>query len=207
LIWTSIPAVFMVALVTGGLVNWMKIFATPPEGTRVIEATAKQFQWDLRYAGNDNELGSKSVYDISSDNSFGIDWQDPKSRDDFKSDTLVLEVDKYVTIKINSIDVLHSFYLPHFRVKMDAVPGIPTSFSFRPTKTTKQYREQIGDRKFEFELACAELCGASHWNMRRPVKVVESDEYKEWWITQKSLYDDSAIQEEVEKKLAKAVKK
>ena len=181
IIWTAIPAVVMVGLVVVGLVNWFKIFSPATPDTRIVEATAMQFKWELRYSGKDNELGSKSVWDISSENGFGLDLEDPAGKDDFKSDTLYLEVNKPVLMKLNSLDVLHSFYLPQFRVKMDCVPGIPTQFKFTPTKTTEQYREQIGNGKFDYELACAELCGQSHWNMRKLVKVVERDEYVAWW--------------------------
>jgi len=93
--------------------------------------------------------------------------------------------------------VLHSFYLPHFRVKMDAVPGIPTQFWFIPTKTTQEARDERDDQKFDFELACAELCGASHFNMRRVVKVVEEGEFKAWKARQVSLYTDLGIEEKL----------
>jgi len=72
-----------------------------------------------------------------------------------------MQIEQPILVKINSLDVLHSFYLPHFRVKMDAVPGIPTQFWFIPTKTTQQARDERDNQKFDFELACAELCGAS----------------------------------------------
>lgn len=201
IIWTAIPAVVMIALVAIGLVNWFKIFKPAPENAIVVEATAKQFQWDLRYAGTDNQLGSKSVYNIDAENSFGIDWKDKNSRDDFKSDTLYLIKDVPVLVKINSIDVLHSFYLPHFRVKMDAVPGIPTQFHFLPTKTTKEAREEYDNRKFNYELACAELCGQAHFNMRRVVKVVEQDEWDEWWDRQQSLYSQLTPEQQMKAEL------
>ncbi len=197
LIWTLVPAVVMVVLVTIGLVNWFKIFGPVPDDALLLEATGKQFQWDLRYAGDDNKLGAKSVYDIGPENPFGMDWKDRSSKDDFKTDTLYLEINRPVQVKINSIDVLHSFYLPHFRVKMDAVPGIPTQFWFTPTKTTKEVREEYNDRKFDFELACAELCGQAHFNMRRVVKVVEKDEFDRWFKRQKSLYATLGVEEKM----------
>lgn len=197
IIWTAIPAVVMVILVAIGLVNWFKIFDTPPEESLIVEATGQQFLWHLRYSGEDNVLGSKSVYDISSDNPFGMDWEDKAGLDDFKSDTLMMQLDQPILVKINSLDVLHSFYLPHFRVKMDAVPGIPTQFWFIPTKTTQQARDERDDQKFDFELACAELCGASHFNMRRVVKVLEEDDFNAWKARQVSLYTDLGIEEKL----------
>jgi len=89
-----------------------------------------------------------------------------------------MQIEQPILMKINSLDVLHSFYLPHFRVKMDAVPGIPTQFWFTPTKTTQQARDERDDQKFDFELACAELCGAS----------VEADEFQDWKARQTTLY-------------------
>lgn len=197
IVWTAIPAVVMVVLVVIGLDNWNKITGDPPDDSIIIEATGKQFAWDLRYSGADNELGAKTVHQIGSDNPLGMDWHDKRSVDDFIADTLVLPVNANIYMKLNSIDVLHSFYLPHFRVKMDCVPGIPTRFWFTPTKTTKQMRKETGDRKFNYELACAELCGASHWNMRKPVKVVEQDEYEAWLGRQKSLYEKLGIAEKL----------
>jgi len=188
IVWTAIPAVVMVILVSIGLVNWFKIFDDPPAESLIVEATGQQFLWHLRYGGEDNVLGSKSVYDIGSENPFGMDWNDKAGVDDFKSDTLVMQIEQPILVKINSLDVLHSFYLPHFRVKMDAVPGIPTQFWFVPTKTTQQARDERDDQKFNFELACAELCGQSHFNMRRVVKVVNADEFQAWKARQKTLY-------------------
>lgn len=202
-IWTAIPAVVMIALVFVGLVNWNKITGEPPKDSIIIEATGRQFAWDLRYSGADNELGAKTVHKIGSDNPLGMEWEDKRSIDDFMADTLVLPVNANIFMKLNSIDVLHSFYLPHFRVKMDCVPGIPTRFWFTPTKTTKEMRLELDDRKFNYELACAELCGASHWNMRRVVKVVTEEEYAAWLGRQTSLYTKLGIAEKLKEEKAK----
>jgi len=81
---------------------------------------------------------------------------------------------------IRAKDVLHSVYLPHFRVKMDAMPGMPTDFWFTPTMTTQEMRNELGDQEFVYELACAEMCGKGHYSMRYEVVVLENDEYEEW---------------------------
>ena len=108
-------------------------------------------------------------------------------------------------VRILARDVLHDFYLPHFRVKMDAVPGLPTYFVFTPEKTTEQYREslkqypeyQVPDpddpekqlwETFNYELACAELCGTGHWSMRRLVRIVSEEEYEDWLAKQQPYY-------------------
>ena len=188
LLWTVIPAIVMIFLVYEGMRNWYKIFGPEPEETMIVETTAQQFAWTFRYAGDDNELGQKSVALISAENKLGQDWSDERNHDDFIADEMHLQVGKPVMVKINSIDVLHSFYLPHFRVKMDAVPGIPTQFWFVPTKTTEQMRQEMDDPDFVYELACAELCGQSHFNMRKVVVVEEEEDFKKWWAEQKATY-------------------
>jgi len=152
-------------------------------------------------------LGSRDFKMISADNPCGQDWTDPKNFDDFHADELWLPVGKKVRIRIIARDVLHSFFLPHFRVKMDAVPGLPTYFVFTPTKTTDDYRNELRNypeynkpkdptdpdskmlwEEFNYELACAELCGRSHYSMRRIVRVVSEEEYKVWLTKQQSYY-------------------
>lgn len=188
LIWTLIPAIVLVFLVVEGLRNWIKITGPAPQEAMLVEATGQQFAWTLRYAGEDNKLGTKTVKLIGGDNAMGQVWEDKDNHDDFITTELHLPVDKPVLIKINALDVLHSFYLPHFRVKMDAVPGIPTQFWFTPTKTTQQMRDELGDPNFNYELACAELCGQAHFNMRRVVVVESAKEFAEWKKSQEPTY-------------------
>src|SRR5690606_18298201 len=113
-------------------------------------------------------------------NEFGLDFTDRSSFDDFIPRELYLPKGRPVEIKIRARDVLHSFYLPHFRVKMDAVPGMPTRFGFTPTKTTEEMREETGNPDFNYELACAEVCGRGHFSMRMIVVVLEPEEYDKW---------------------------
>ncbi len=209
-IWTAVPAFVMVILVVKGLVAWNEIMADVKEGEEYIEveATGWQFAWNLRYPGDDNQLGVKDFRLIKpGTNELGQDWEDPRNHDDFNADELVLPKDKKVRLRITARDVLHNFYLPHFRVKMDAVPGIPTYFVFTPIKTTEEYRQELRKypeynlpsdpsdpnseplwKTFQYELACAELCGKGHYSMRRIVKIVTEAEYKEWLKKQKSHY-------------------
>lgn len=188
LIWTLVPAVVMIGLVTVGIYYWNVIFEPAKPDAIVIEATAQQFKWDLRYAGQDNKLGEKRVRLIDLENNpWGQNWNDATNKDDFSADTLRLPLGKEVLVKINALDVLHNFYLPHFRVKMDAVPGIPTQFKFTPTKTTKQMREELGQPDFHYELACAELCGKSHYNMRKVVVVDTEEDFNKWLKEQKPI--------------------
>jgi len=209
IIWTAIPAVVMTFLVVGGLDVWNSVMADikNTDDYIEIEATGVQFNWLLRYPGADGKLGTRDYKKISPTNPIGEDWTDVKNMDDFQPSEIVLPVGKKVRVRIVARDVLHSFFLPHFRVKMDAVPGMPTYFVFTPELTTQEYRERIrqypeyqelSDPKdpsskprwqtFDYELACAELCGQGHFSMRRLVKIVTMEEYQAWLKTQKSYY-------------------
>ena len=212
-IWTAVPAVVMTLLVANGLVAWNDIFPTLTEEDKYleIEATGYQFAWDIRYPGADGKLGNKDFRLINpASNSLGIDWTDEYSVDDVVlggTDKIVLPKDSTIKVRITAKDVLHNFYLPHFRVKMDAVPGLPTSFIFKPVLTTEEFRQQLraypewqvpadpnepdGKQKwevFEYELACAELCGKGHYSMRRVIEVVSREEYETWIAGQQSFY-------------------
>lgn len=209
MIWTAVPAVVMAFLVIRGLDAWNEIMADvqPGEDYLEIEATGFQFGWALRYPGPDGVLGTKNYKLITGANPLGQDWTDEKNVDDFHADELVLPKGKKIRVRITSKDVLHNFYLPHFRVKMDAIPGIPTYFVFEPQKTNEEFREQLrnypeyqvpSDPKdpnskpkweaFDYELACAELCGNSHFAMRKTVRIVEPEAYEMWAMQQKSYY-------------------
>jgi cytochrome c oxidase subunit 2 len=209
LIWTIVPAFVMTILVVFGLNAWNQVMSDvgPDEDYLEIEATGMQFAWIIRYPGADGKLGKRYYKNISGTNPLGQIWEDEANIDDFQPSDIVLPVNKKVRVKITSRDVLHNFYLPHFRLKMDAVPGMPTYFVFTPTKTTEEYRRELSRyeeyqrpsdpddptsdplwQKFEYELACAELCGTGHFSMRKIVKIVSEEEYNEWLATQQSHY-------------------
>ena len=207
IVWTGIPAIVMTFLVIGGLDAWNDIMGDVGTDEEVleIEATGYQFAWQMRYPGEDGLLGKKDFRLITGTNALGQDWTDLKNADDILTNDVVLPVGQKVRVRITAKDVLHDFYLPQFRVKMDAVPGLPTYFIFTPRKTTKQWRKELseyeeyqiddpdnpGQQLWEnanFELACAELCGIGHWSMARKVIILEEDEYAQWAADQKSYY-------------------
>lgn len=211
-VWSAIPAVVMAFLVIKGLVAWNTVMADVKEGEEVIEieATGYQFAWHLRYPGKDGIIGARNYKLINAVNPLGQDFTDAHNFDDFHPDELWLPVGKKVRVRIIARDVLHNFYLPHFRVKMDAVPGLPTYFVFTPEKTTEEYRAELSKYKeynkpkdptdpeskmlweeFNYELACAELCGKSHYSMRRIVRIVSQEEYDAWLAKQQSFYESS----------------
>ncbi len=188
-VWTVIPAIVLTILVARGIETWYEITAEAPEGSRVVEVTAQQFNWTVRYPGNDAVLGKREFDLMSGENSLGINWTDENSHDDLMPTEIVLEKGVPVLFKLGAKDVLHSFYLSQFMVKMDCVPGIPTQFWMTPTITTDSMQLKLNNPEFQYELACAELCGRAHWNMRFIVKVVETEEYNAWLAEQQPFYE------------------
>jgi cytochrome c oxidase subunit 2 len=208
--WTVIPAVVMAILVVNGLNAWNTVMADVQgdEDFIEIEATGQQFNWIIRYPGPDGKLGTRDYKLTTAGNQLGQDFTDPKNWDDvLPGQELYLPVGKKIRVRITAKDVLHNFYLPHMRMKMDAVPGMPTYFVFTPIKTTAEYRNELRKyddyntpadptdptgpkrwEKFEYELACAELCGKGHYSMKRIFKVVPQEEYDAWVKKQESFY-------------------
>lgn len=186
LIWTLVPAVVLTGLVLYGLDVWTDITAEAPEDSEVVEVMGMQFAWKTRYPGADNQLGNYDYKKIDASNMFGMDLTDKNSFDDFSPREMHLPKGKPVLFNIRARDVLHSVYVPAFRVKMDAVPGMPTKFWFVPTKTTAEMRTETGNPDFNYELACAEICGDGHFTMRMVIVVDEPADYEKWKKEQKT---------------------
>lgn len=179
-VWTIIPAIVMAILVYYGWRTWSEIMEKEPKESLVVEVMGQQFNWLVRYPGADGKLGTHSFKNIDATNQFGIKVEDQNGWDDFAPREIHIPVNKPVLLRIRARDVLHSVYLPHFRVKMDAVPGMPTKFWFVPTKTTKEMRKELGNPSFNYELACAEICGRGHFSMRYVLVVDDEKDYKNW---------------------------
>ena len=186
IIWTAVPGVVLAGLVISGWMAWSDITAPAPEKAHVVEIMGYQFAWDVRYPGKDNVLGDYDYRLINASNSHGIDFTDKNSMDDFPSPKVVIPKGEPVLFKIRARDVLHSVFAPHMRLKMDAVPGMPTRFWFIPTKTTAEMRAELKDPEFEYEIACTEICGRGHFSMKKVIEVVEPAEYQKWMAEQKS---------------------
>ena len=178
---TIVTAVGVGAMLAPGLFVWNQ-FITVPQGASEVEVIGRQWQWSFRLPGEDGRLGTSETQYVSSDNPLGLNPNDPDGRDDvvIEADDLHLLVDKPVKLLQRSIDVLHSFYVPQFRAKMDLVPGMVTYVWFTPTRTGT------------FEMLCTELCGAAHYNMRAKVVVDEESEYQAWLRKQKTFAQLSA---------------
>lgn len=187
LAWTVIPAIVLAILIFTGLSSWQDITSPASKDAEVVELIGQQFAWTVRYPGvKDGQLGNQNFKLIDPINEFGLDLNDKNSFDDFKSLELHIPAGKEILLKIRAKDVLHSVFLPHFRVKMDAVPGMPTQFKFTATKTTKQMREDLGNPNFNYEMACTEICGRGHFSMKMSVIVHTIDEFENWKKSQEA---------------------
>ena len=168
-ILTVLTTIGVAGLLAPGLIVWDE-YVSPPEDAMPIEAMGQQWYWNFRLPGEDGILGTTDARNINADNPYGMNENDPNGRDDIliEGDALHLLHDKPVKFLLRSIDVLHNFYVPQFRAKMDLVPGMVTFYWIRPTV--------IGD----YEILCAELCGVGHHAMRGEVLVDEASDYQEW---------------------------
>jgi cytochrome c oxidase subunit 2 len=187
-VWTIIPAIVLTILVIFGFFTWQEVENSADVKSKPsinIDITGRQFAWDVRYAGADGVLGKKNYRLTAGSNRLGLDFKDKNSFDDLLADTLVLPVNKTIRLNIFAQDVIHSVYLPHFRVQQNAVPGLPTFFKFIPTITTEEMRRKEDNPKFEYTLYCNKICGASHYNMQKVVRVVTEGEYNQWLAKQK----------------------
>jgi cytochrome c oxidase subunit 2 len=186
IIWTVIPAIVMAILVFYGWQEWSAITRPEPPDSEVVEVMGKQFAWQVRYPGKDKELGKYSFKLIDPSNEFGIDFSDKYSFDDFIPSEIHIPKGHPVLFRIRARDVIHSVFAPHFRLKMDAVPGMPTKFWFTPNKTTQEIRDELGNPEFNYELACTEVCGRGHFAMRFIIVVDEPEDYEKWYASQKT---------------------
>ena len=161
--WTAITAGIMLIFTFRALSLWAQVTAPAPADSFVVEVTGQQFAWNVRYPGKDGIFGRTDVkfVDPSSGNFIGLDKADPTAADDIlMQNQLVLPLGRPVRVRLRSIDVIHSFFLPNFRVKQDAVPGMTSETWFIPRAAGT------------WEIACAEHCGLGHYRMRGQVDVV-----------------------------------
>lgn len=208
-IWTIVPAVVLAGLIIYGLTTWSGVM-NPQAGEEepmVVEIYAKQFGWTARYAGGDNTLGYANVRMIEGTNTLGVDVDDMNSLDDVITQELHLPVDRPVLLKFRSQDVIHSAYLPQFRVQMNVVPGTKTQFRFTPSVTTTEMRQdpdvidkvnnineiraKKGEDLYEYDylLLCNKICGSAHYNLQMKVVVETQEEYEKWMSEQKSFVE------------------
>jgi len=169
-IWlTSLTAVGVAIMLTPGLFVWDQ-FITVPDDAVEVEVVGQQWQWSYRYPGEDGVMGTTDIANFDGDNTFGMNLNDAAGMDDIliEGDDLHLELGKPVKLLFRAVDVLHDFYVPEFRAKMDMVPGMVTYVWLTPIRTGT------------FDILCFELCGVGHYNMRGTVVVDESADYQAW---------------------------
>ena len=191
LIWTAIPAITLTILVGFGIFYWFKITGDAPKDAMQVEVVGKQFGWEFRYPGKDGILGKKYFKNVSPENNnpAGQLWDDPANYDDvFVEQEMHLVVNKPVKLVIGAKDVIHDVGLAHFRMKMDAVPGTPTTMWFTPKYTTKEMKEKTDNPDFVYEISCDQMCGKGHWSMRGTIVVETQEEFDAWLAGKKPQY-------------------
>ena len=179
--WLTIATTLGVAgLLAPGLIVWHDFVTVPADATE-IEVLGQQWQWNFRLPGKDGVLGKAGP--VSPDNPFGLDQNDPKAHDDIliEGAELHLLLGHPVKVLLRSKDVVHNFYVPEFRAKMDLVPGMVTFYWFTPTRTGT------------FDVLCFELCGTGHYTMRSIVVVDDKDAYREW-LQKQSTFKKSMVE-------------
>ena len=191
---TWLTTLGVVVMLAPGLVVWHKYVNVPKEALNV-EVVAYQWGWKYRLPGEDGILGKTDIKLVSSENPFGLNLDDPNGKDDLLVDDgdLHLQINKPVKFLLRSLDVLHNFYVPQFRGKMDMVPGLVTFYWLTPIRT--------GD----FEVLCAEFCGTGHYAMRGRVFVDEEKKYNQW-LAQQITFKQMLAQNGIDNKSLKLVK-
>ena len=191
---TWLTTLGVIAMLAPGLVVWHKYVNVPKEALNV-EVVAYQWGWKYRLPGEDGILGKTEIKLVSSENPFGLNLADPNGKDDLLIDDgdLHLQINKPVKFLLRSLDVIHNFYVPQFRGKMDMVPGLVTFYWLTPIRT--------GD----FEVLCAEFCGTGHYAMRGRVFVDEEKKYHQW-LAQQITFKQMLAQNRIDNKSLKLVK-
>lgn len=170
ILWTAVTAAIFITLGLLGQRVWLGLhLSEAPANAAQVNVMAQQFQWNFHYPGPDRVFGRTDPKKISDEsiNYIGLDADDPASKDDTVTQTLVTKANAPVQLTLRSRDVTHSFWVPQLRFKQDAVPGLDVKVHFTP-QTVGQY-----------EIACAELCGQQHYKMRAYMLVLPADEYDE----------------------------
>jgi cytochrome c oxidase subunit 2 len=176
----------IMALLAPGLVVYAN-YVREPHDALVLEVLGQQWQWRFRLPGEDGKLGATDARFVSAANPFGIDPADPAGQDDLliAGDEVHLPLGKPVLVLMRSNDVLHDFFVPPFRARMNMVPGQVSRFWFTPTVAGR------------YEALCAQLCGVGHPNMRGYVVVEDPANYQAWHAAQPTFAKSQAKTPEV----------
>jgi cytochrome c oxidase subunit 2 len=156
---------------------WAKAVDKAPKESEstVLQVVGQQFNWNARYPGKDGIFGRQDMHLVKADNTFGVDMDDPHSKDDAQvANEMHVVVNKPVIATISSKDVIHSFKIIAMRVTQDAIPGMRIPVWFKPTKVGR------------YQINCAQLCGNSHSAMTSGILVVETQEEFDKWVASKA---------------------
>lgn len=186
---TAVVAIEVVLLVGFSIPFWIAevdALPKPAENPFEVRVVAQQFLWNTHYPGADGVFGRTRI-DLVDDeiNPVGIDRTDPAGKDDVVSKILRLPVNRPALIHLTSRDVIHSFAVPEFRVKQDAIPGMSIPVHFTPTMTTEELRRQTGIETRNFEITCSQLCGLGHYRMLG-LAIVEPEEKVAAWLADRA---------------------
>jgi cytochrome c oxidase subunit II len=192
---TIATALGVAAMLAPGLYVWHQ-FVTVPKDATDVEVVARQWSWSYRLPGQDGKLGTSDTRLVSAENPLGVNPEDPNGKDDvvIESGDLHLQLNKPVKLLLRAVDVLHDFYVPEFRGKMDMIPGSVTYFWMTPTRTGT------------FDILCAELCGVGHSQMRGSVVVADDAAYRGWLEKQKTFAELSGAPKTMKASLEPAAK-
>jgi len=158
----------------------------PQENAFEVRVVAQQFAWNIHYPGADGVFGRTSPKFLDDEtNPVGIDPADPAGADDIQSKILRLPVDRPALLHLTSKDVIHSFFVPEFRMKHDAIPGMSIPIHFTPTMTTAELREKTRNTARGFEIVCSQLCGIGHYSMSGVV-IVEPEAEVQAWLAERA---------------------
>ena len=203
-VWTLVPTVILAFTAVFSQATWSNIKrapeVSPDENMIEMEVVGRQFAWYYHYPGADGKLGPRDpkLVDPQSsdpDELIGLDRSNPIAKDDLVTPNMVIPVNTKVLFKLSSVDVLHSFFLPNFRVKQDAVPGLNGQMWIQSTKTSAQVIGTSPDESAifgyakPFDIVCAELCGQGHFKMRGKLYVVTQEQYEAFLAEEASYLD------------------
>lgn len=187
-VWTLIPALILALIAVFSQSTWSQIksYDSMPQGDDVIhvDVIGRQFAWYFHYPGEDGEFGPRRMDLVNPQSTepgelIGLDRNDPRGKDDLIAAELYLPVNRQVRMRVTSVDVIHSFFLPNFRIKQDTVPGLNAQVWLEATRTSAEVigRFAGGDPK-PFDIVCAELCGQAHFKMKGSLYVVSQQEFE-----------------------------
>jgi cytochrome c oxidase subunit 2 len=167
-----VEAILLIGFAVPAWARWSQAIPDDADVER-IRVVAQQFAWNIHYPGEDGVFGTTRPELVGPSNVIGLDREDPLAKDDIVTiNQLRLPVDRPVVVELSSIDVIHSFFLPQMRVKQDSIPGMRIPVQFQATMVTPE-----GET---WNIACAQLCGNSHYRMKGFYEVLSQDDYAAW---------------------------